>query len=167
MSEHEQQTAEEAQTADWSRLADEALSVDQKAGVLSDEMAAELAADESPEPEIQSAALLTDAIQATAGIFAPNWDLKREECEQLGTVYGALLDKYMPDSGLDKYGLEISAVMVTAMVLKSRAGVPRHKPKPKDKAKAKTETRETNAGENDVPVISIAAPLDMGVAQSE
>ncbi|WP_218397977.1 hypothetical protein [Alteromonas lipotrueae] len=76
------------------------------------------------ESEIPSGALMADVVQVTADIFAPNWNIKREESEQLGAVYGALLDKYMPNSGLDKYGLELSALMVTAMVIKSRAGVP-------------------------------------------
>jgi len=81
------------------------------------------------EMEISSAELMADVVQVTADVFAPNWDLQREESAQLGSVYGALLDKYMPDSGLDKYGLELSALMVTAMVLKSRAGIPLKKEK--------------------------------------
>lgn len=98
------------------------------------------------ENDISSAALMADVVQVTADIFAPNWDIQREESEQLGTVYGALLDKYVPDSGLDKYGLELSALMVTAMVLKSRAGVPLKKPE--EKEEKKTETTRANNDNN-------------------
>ncbi len=81
-----------------------------------------------PEPEVTSAELLSQAIQITADVVAPNWQIQPEESEQLGTVYGALLDKYMPDSGLDRFGLEISALLVTGLIIKSRSGIPLRKP---------------------------------------
>lgn len=86
------------------------------------------------EPEIQTGELIAQVIQVTAEVIAPNWDLQQEECEQLGNVYGALLDKYLPDSGLEKYGLEISALMLTGIILKSRIGTPLKKPKEKQKS---------------------------------
>ena len=84
-----------------------------------------------PVPEPTTGELLTEVIQITADVAAPNWQIQREESEQLGSVYGALLDKYMPDAGLGKYGIEISAVLVTGMIIKSRAGIPLRAPKEK------------------------------------
>ncbi|GLX80884.1 hypothetical protein [Thalassotalea eurytherma] len=99
---------------------------------LSEEAQAQANIEAEAEPEIESAALVSQVIQVSADIFAPNWKIQAEESAQLGQVYGKLLDKYLPDSGLDKYGLELSALMVTAMVIGSRAGVPlKEKPEKK------------------------------------
>lgn len=96
-----------------------------------------------PIPEPTTGELLAEVIQITADIVAPNWQIQKEESEQLGAVYGALIDKYMPDAGLGKYGLEISAVLVTGIIIKGRAGIPLRKPKEKQKAlNDSTETPE-------------------------
>lgn len=101
--------------------------------------------DESPqEEEISSGDLVAQAIQVTADFIAPNWEIKEEESEQLGKVYGALLDKYLPDSDFSKYGLELSALLVTGMILKSRAGVPLKKEKPKEKKERSTRLEDNN-----------------------
>lgn len=92
-----------------------------------------------PEPEVSSGELVAQAIQVTADLIAPNWQIQPQESEKLGVVYGALLDKYMPDSGIDKFGLEISALLVTGMIIKSRSGIPLRKPKPKDDEKSAIE----------------------------
>lgn len=111
-----------------------------------------LPADPEPAaPEISSEELMSDVVLATSSIFAPNWEIQPEEANQLGSVYGKLLDKYLPDSGLDKYGLEISAVVVTGMIIKSRAGIPLRKPEPKEKAKDKAKGKP-DAGEPAQPV---------------
>lgn len=98
--------------------------------LLSEE--AQANAETEAEPEIESAALVTQVVQMSADIFAPNWQIQPEESAQLGQVYGKLLDKYLPNSGLDKYGLELSALMATAMIIGSRAGTPlKEKPEKK------------------------------------
>ncbi|GAA5133107.1 hypothetical protein [Thalassotalea piscium] len=84
-------------------------------------------------PDMEIAELLGPAIKVTADIFAPNWELQEAECEQLGIVYGALLDKYLPDNSLSKFGVEISAIMVTGIILKTRVGKPMRIEKTKDK----------------------------------
>lgn len=83
------------------------------------------------EPDIETAELLAPVIQITADIFAPNWEINEDECEQLATVYGALIDKYLPDNPATKYGLEISALITTAMIFGARKGKPLTKEKPK------------------------------------
>jgi hypothetical protein len=110
---------------DWGNLEAQAANVD-------DVNTPESAKESPPEDEISSGDLVAQAIQVTADFIAPNWNIKPEESEQLGNVYGALLDKYMPDSDFSKYGLELSALLVTGMILKSRAGVPLRKKEKKN-----------------------------------
>tara|TARA_Y100000994_G_C15703663_1_gene446400 strand:+ start:1284 stop:1778 length:495 start_codon:yes stop_codon:yes gene_type:complete len=97
---------------------------------------------EPAELEIPTGELMAQVVQTTADIFAPNWEIQPDESEALGNAYGALLDKYMPDSGLDKWGLEITALMVTGMVIRSRAGVP---------LKKKPKSEKTRQGEKNEP----------------
>lgn len=134
--------------------AESAISEEEWAGVYAaaldvdpDEAGEAATAGDADSGEISSAALMADVVQVTADVFAPNWNMQRDESEQLGTVYGALLDKYMPNSGLDKYGLELSALMVTAMFIKSRAGVPL-KLKPEKDKEDKKEGEEKSQSES-------------------
>lgn len=129
---------------EWANVYAEAAEVDETDAPITGEQSV------NEVEEISSAALMADVVQVTADIFAPNWDIQREESEQLGTVYGALLDKYVPDSGLDKYGLELSALMVTAMVIKSRAGVPLKKAPEPEKEESDNKTPGQKA-ENKTP----------------
>lgn len=76
------------------------------------------------EPEIETAELLAPVIAITAEVFAPNWQLTKDEVTSLATVYGALVDKYLPDNPASKYGLEITALMTTAMIFAARKGMP-------------------------------------------
>lgn len=119
---------------DWSKLQNDAALYDKKHGLSFDDPQVEDQKEAAEELEI--AALMSVAIQVSADMFAPNWDLQPEEAEQLGAVYGALLDKYMPDNGLGKYTVELSALVVTAAVLKSRAGIPMKKLDKKEKKSA-------------------------------
>lgn len=86
----------------------------------------------SEDDDIESAALVGQVVVVMGAVFAPNWKLTEKECMQLGEVYGALLDKYLPDSGLSRYGLELSALMVTASIMQSRAGIPPRLKPPSD-----------------------------------
>lgn len=104
----------------WANLETAAQAVDKNLGINQE---GQTDIDTVDEEEIESAALMEMAVGVTASIFAPNWQLQPEECEQLGAAYGALFDKYMPNNGFGKYKEEIAAVMVTAMILKSRDGV--------------------------------------------
>lgn len=56
-------------------------------------------------------------------IFAPNWNVRTSEIEQLGDAYGKVIDKYFPD-GFGKYDAEITALVVTSMIVMPRRGKP-------------------------------------------
>lgn len=111
---------------------------------------------EPEDPEIESGALMGEVVQTVADIFAPNWQMQAEESEALGNVYGKLLDKYMPDSGLNKYGLEISAVLVTGMFLKSRKGVPMkiENEKPEENPEQKADASESETTEESQEIVN-------------
>jgi hypothetical protein len=133
--ETEQGAVNETDLRDWGRLQAEGAAFDKKHGLsVGDEVNdddSEAAAD-----DLEIGALMATVIQTTADIFAPNWEIQSEESEQLGVVYGALLDKYMPDNGLGKYSVELSALVVTAAVIKSRQGVPMRLPEKTEKKNA-------------------------------
>ena len=130
----ETQSAEQ----EWAVLAAQAKALD---GEISPETQLIENPEAEPEIDISSGELMTEVIQVTADALAPNWEIQPEESEKLGTVYGALLDKYLPDNGLSNYGLEISALLATAIVFKSRSGIPLRKPK----EKKRNEEGEQNA----------------------
>ena len=99
---------------------------------------------ENQEPEISSSELLKPILTIGFQVVAPNWKITPEEINQLSDAYGALVDKYLPDTGLEKFGTEISAVMVTAMVMLPRASIPR-KPVPTKKTE-KSGNKEIKMG---------------------
>lgn len=66
---------------------------------------------------------------------APLWAVSDDEVRTLCDAYGALLDKYFPDGFLDRFGVELSAIMVTIAVFGPRWGTPmKQAPKPKPAA---------------------------------
>lgn len=67
---------------------------------------------------------------------APLWAVSDDEVRTLCDAYGALLDKYFPDGFLDRFGVELSAIMVTIAVFGPRWGTPmRVEPKPQPAVK--------------------------------
>lgn len=126
---------------DFSALASEAAALDGEESPVNGKEA------ESVEAELSTGELMATAIQATADIIAPNWDIQSEESEALGNAYGALIDKYLPDNGLNNYGVEITALLVTGMVFKSRAGVPLRKPEKPEKAEESQKSSQEQAQE--------------------
>lgn len=74
-------------------------------------------------------------------IFAPNWNVTASEVDQLGNVYGAVLDKYFP-GGLGEFGPEITACLITCAIVAPRAHKPRKIEPPK---------REPAQATNDAP----------------
>jgi hypothetical protein len=71
-----------------------------------------------------AAEVLFPILQMGFGVMAPNWNVQDSEVQQLAECYGQLTDKYFPD-GLGDYGVEISAVMVTAAIVLPRLKLPR------------------------------------------
>lgn len=64
-------------------------------------------------------------------IFAPNWNVTGSEVQQLGEAYGKVIDKHFKE-GLGKYGVEVTAVIVTCAIVAPRAHKPPKIEKPKE-----------------------------------
>ena len=75
------------------------------------------------EPTIPTGQLLVMVLDPAFQILAPNWKVTQTEVKQLAEAYGAVIDKYWPD-GLTQYGPEVSAILITAMIVAPRAGTP-------------------------------------------
>ena len=107
-----------------------------------DALAAEVAADAptpapdaQPEPEIMPMAeLIRPTLRMVFDKAAPAWRVSDAEVKGLADVYGALIDKYFP-GGVGRWGLELSALMLTFAVLGPRWGTPTHEA-PKEEARA-------------------------------
>lgn len=76
------------------------------------------------EPVIPTEKLCEMLLAPCFMIFAPNWKVSEQEVQTLAGAYGAVLDKYFPD-GLGDWAPEISAVLVTAMIVAPRMNKPR------------------------------------------
>lgn len=99
-----------------------------------DRLEAEAEADEQPEAEfvgkegegqadaMSSADVCTLLAQTTFSVIAvrrgAHWELSKDEAAKLGEAYGVLMDKYLPEG---TSGPELTAVMVTAMIVFPRA----------------------------------------------
>jgi len=87
---------------------------------------------------------VTDLLQPVLlmgfAVLAPNWQVTQPEVEQLSTAYGALIEKYFPNGKFfDEYSVEISAIMVTGMVVVPKMSLPR-----------KTEIKEIKNATNEI-----------------
>jgi len=144
---NEQQEADIA----WAALNSQAAIVDNEISPeLNNEMTSEAAVD-----ELSTADLLAPVIKITGDIIAPNWGLNEGECEQLAAAYGGLFDKYMPDNDFTKYGVEITALMTTAIIFGSRRGVPlKEKPPEKISKEEKTTTQADSRPIEETPIQS-------------
>lgn len=91
-------------------------------------------------PAVPTAQLCTMVLGPLFAIFAPNWNVTASEVDQLGQVYGAVVDKYFP-KGLGKYDKEIAAVVVTCAIVMPRA----HKPPKIDKPKEEPPPADASA----------------------
>lgn len=73
---------------------------------------------------ISGAELIAPVVSLALGVLAPNWNVGPEEQAALSDSYGALIDKYFPE-GAGAFGVELSALMITAAILTPRLGTPR------------------------------------------
>lgn len=98
---------------------------------------------ESAEPEMSTQEMLYPAIRLVMDIIAPSWKITDTECTSLASAYAAVLDKYYPD-GLGRFGVEINAIFITAIVFTPRMKTPRKpitvtaEPEPEESAKSAT-----------------------------
>lgn len=93
------------------------------ANAIENDEAIEIAAnDPGSEFDLPVDAALSMALGAGFGILAPNWNVTANEIDELAKVYAALLEKYL---GKGKMGIELAAIMTTAMVIAPRVNKPR------------------------------------------
>jgi hypothetical protein len=95
--------------------------------IKQDEAAAGVTLSDQPAVDEELRGLVGGVLTMGFAVLAPNWNIQPVEVEQLTESYTMLLCKYCPD-GLGDYGVEISAVMITAAVFGQRVGVPRVAP---------------------------------------
>ncbi|MCU7841829.1 MAG: hypothetical protein KZQ94_20945 [Candidatus Thiodiazotropha sp. (ex Troendleina suluensis)] len=81
------------------------------------------------------AALVYPVLSQGFGILCPAWGITEDECRTLSDAYGALVDKYAKDTVfMEAYKKEITAVVMTAMIIGPRMKIPRKlESKPADK----------------------------------
>ena len=100
---------------------------------------------EQPEaPEVETAEVLYMVIHPLFNVMAPAWNIQEVESRQLAEVYGALLDKYWPDSAA-LMGVELSAALTTLAILGPRLGKPRkfeEQPEKQKKAEPEPESKQ-------------------------
>jgi len=94
-----------------------------------------LTASAEPIIETSTADFIKPALAFASNTLAPNWAVADAEIEQLANAYGALLDKYYPDKigFFDKWGAEITAITVTALVIAPRINTPLQPPEEPEK----------------------------------
>ncbi len=94
----------------------------------SEPSAAEVAQANRDQEELEQA--FNMLLGSTFDIFCPAWNIQPEETKQLSAAYAAIIEKYFP-GGVSRFGVEINAVLITAVIFAPRAKMPR-KVKPKD-----------------------------------
>lgn len=129
----EQTEAPETPDYDLQRLEAEA-----NAEAQADEQAAtpeEAAGDNLP--DIPTAEMLRPIIDLGCGVMVPAWNISEQERKALADAYAALVDKYMPDTGLGPYAVEINVLLLTAAIVGPRLGQPKHHEPAKEAPEAK------------------------------
>tara|TARA_Y100001951_G_C11296191_1_gene275800 strand:- start:4746 stop:5279 length:534 start_codon:yes stop_codon:yes gene_type:complete len=84
--------------------------------------------DQLPAEREQDGMTTEQAVQMALGplfaVLAPNWGVQPAEIEQLAAAYAPVIDKWFP--GDFAMGVEMQAVMITAVIIAPRAAVPRN-----------------------------------------
>ena len=100
-------------------------------------------AEQLAEVDFTLADVLAPAIQLTADIAAPNWKITEDESQSLATAWGNVIEVWLPGATLDPKWMALGlAAATTAVIAKSRAGVPLRQPKIE-----KREEKEVKASE--------------------
>ena len=132
MSKKEQPSEVAEQVAELEALADQA--EPEQEYIPKDEPA------EGPQKPTETAEIIAPILQITFGVVAArrgaHWALTNEEAVELGRAYGAVLDKYFPDAA-DKFGVELTAVMVTLAAFGPRIIEDKRKAAEEEAARAK------------------------------
>ncbi len=90
----------------------------------------------SPTEQAEQAAQAAETKQALVmvigpafSLLAPAWNVQDQEVDALSDAYAALIDKYWP-GGLQGFGVEINALLITLAVFGPRLKMPRKLEKP-------------------------------------
>jgi hypothetical protein len=87
-------------------------------------------AEQLSEVDFTMADVLASAIQLTADIAAPNWKITEDESQSLATAWGNVIEVWLPGATLNPKWMALGlAAATTAVIAKSRAGVPLRQPK--------------------------------------
>lgn len=99
------------------------------------------------EPSMTTADILYPLCEFATAVLCPKWKIKPDENKMLAENYGALIDKYFPDS-MGKFGVELNCLLTTAAVFAPHvlAGEPAREPEP-EPVKKPEKTPEANASE--------------------
>lgn len=78
----------------------------------------------TPMPEIPTADLIAPIVGLVCSVVCPAWEIGAEEQGALSQSYADVLDKYFPE-GAGAFGVELSALLVTAAIITPRLKKPR------------------------------------------
>lgn len=106
---------------------------------------------EAEQEALPTSDLLLGIINPLFDVVTPNWGISSDEKIALANAYGSLVDKYFPDGVHNQYGVEITALLVTATVFGSRAGVPRVLEEKEVNKESKTTKPEKKKESEDFP----------------
>lgn len=87
-------------------------------------------------PAMPTSALIAPALAVVFRHAAPAWRVSDAEIASLAEAYGALVDKYFPGGLLNRWGIEVAALMATLAVLGPRWGTPTHEVPKQEEARA-------------------------------
>lgn len=99
----------------------------------------------APSPEIPTTDLIAPLVALACGVFCPAWEIGAEEQGALTQSYADVLDKYFPE-GAGAFGVELSALLITAAIITPRFKQPRqHEEKPTKELTEQTKETATDA----------------------
>lgn len=78
----------------------------------------------APTPEIPTADLIAPIVGLACSVICPAWEIGAEEQGALSQSYADVIDKYFPE-GAGAFGVELSALLVTAAIVTPRIKLPR------------------------------------------
>jgi hypothetical protein len=97
-------------------------------------------ASEQLQPETKQ--LISPIVSMACDLLAPNWGIQQTEKDVLCESYAEVIDKYFP-SGLENFGVELNALLITAAIFGPRISLPRHALQP-EKPIEDTEQKPTD-----------------------
>lgn len=91
------------------------------------------------EPSVPTADLLLPIITLCCDKIVPAWGVTQDEKKMLSDVYAAVIDKWFPDGIM---GVEMTAIVVTAMIVLPRMDMQKKKQEDKETVTVKAAANE-------------------------